>query len=400
MNGHNISSSPPRLPAPALSSPIGSSLTTSAVAEQSHGSVNMGAGLTCPPSRLAEISSRPHTASAAPTTFQSHPQGAADIRPSSAALGFNRRDALAINSVSSPLNPPVIFPRPQSATADILDRSFNNITSFSDQDCSTVEEAPRASTERPETAMLFNCPNIAESLPPRRELPFQRLSEPRSSGSDSARASDRPSTGLMGPPALPRSTVQRPGSSRSANSKDVELPPLPRPTVIENVGRVKQPMQQPPRTPNQDQNSFQRAKTSPNNHCENVLSLTTFSPLLSSPPLFKKSSSPAPTLPQSRNPSSADAMNLQGPISELLHHSPTIHTGSSASHQILNGSGASNTTIGTNDSERLAAYVMQPDEVRRAAINEFIFRNLESEEFLTLVEDMETAWARVALGMR
>lgn len=33
-------------------------------------------------------------------------------------------------------------------------------------------------------------------------------------------------------------------------------------------------------------------------------------------------------------------------------------------------------------------------------INDLIFRHLESEDFLVLVEDVETAWARVALGMR
>jgi hypothetical protein len=49
--------------------------------------------------------------------------------------------------------------------------------------------------------------------------------------------------------------------------------------------------------------------------------------------------------------------------------------------------------------DNLAAYTMQSDEGRRAALNEFIFRQLESEDFLTLVEDMETSWARVALGM-
>jgi hypothetical protein len=42
---------------------------------------------------------------------------------------------------------------------------------------------------------------------------------------------------------------------------------------------------------------------------------------------------------------------------------------------------------------------MQSDEGRRAALNEFIFRQLESDDFLTLVEDMEASWARVALGM-
>jgi hypothetical protein len=53
-----------------------------------------------------------------------------------------------------------------------------------------------------------------------------------------------------------------------------------------------------------------------------------------------------------------------------------------------------------NENDQLAAYALQPDEGRRAALNEFVYRHLESDDFLTLVQDMETAWARVALGMQ
>jgi hypothetical protein len=56
--------------------------------------------------------------------------------------------------------------------------------------------------------------------------------------------------------------------------------------------------------------------------------------------------------------------------------------------------------IGMNGNDGLAAYALQSDEGRRAALNEFVYRHLESEDFLTLVQDMETAWARVALGMQ
>jgi hypothetical protein len=56
--------------------------------------------------------------------------------------------------------------------------------------------------------------------------------------------------------------------------------------------------------------------------------------------------------------------------------------------------------MAVNDNEKLAAYALQSDEGRRAALNEFVYRHLESDDFLTLVQDMETAWARVALGMQ
>jgi hypothetical protein len=51
-------------------------------------------------------------------------------------------------------------------------------------------------------------------------------------------------------------------------------------------------------------------------------------------------------------------------------------------------------------SEDLAAYAIQSDEGRRAALNEFIYRHIESDDFLTLLEDMETAWARAGLPTR
>jgi hypothetical protein len=43
---------------------------------------------------------------------------------------------------------------------------------------------------------------------------------------------------------------------------------------------------------------------------------------------------------------------------------------------------------------------MQSAEGRRAALNEFIFQQLENDDFITLLEDMETAWARTGLGMK
>lgn len=397
MSEQNRPSSPLRSTAPGPSTAIARApsarpgLTAAVLSEQPSSSTITGGGLSCPPSRLAEISSRPHTAANAPSPFESRPQEASPIRPLSATLGYSKGDALTSSSFSGPLNPPVLFPRPHSATADILGRSYN--LSFSaDRQISTTEDVAQGSTERPETAMLFNRPDTAETLPPRRELPFQRLSEPRSSGSDTARTSDRPLTGLMGPPALPsRTAVQRPSSSLSASSKDVDLPPLPQPTVIEK-NRGKQTMQQAPRTPNQDQNTFQRAKASPHSRIEKQ-PFTSSSPT-SSPLAFGKSSSSAFPSPHPLSTPGAMARSLQEPIFQL-HHSFVTPP---ASEAIQQDSHAFSTAA--SDAQRLAAYTQLSDEERRVMINDLIFRHLESEDFLVLVEDVETAWARVALGMR
>ncbi|RAR05631.1 hypothetical protein DDE82_003820 [Stemphylium lycopersici] len=383
---------------PTRASSIRSSPVATTYPEQPSSGPIVGGGLSCPPSRLAEISSRPHTAVNAPASLESQIQESAYVLPSSVAVGYNREDALAPGSFSGPLNPPVLFPRPHSATADILSRSSNNISFSPDKHMTTIEAAPRTPTERPETAMLFNRPDTAEALPPRRELPFQRLSEPRSSGSDTVRSPDRPSTGLMGPPALPsRTPGGRPGSSRSASSKAFELPPLPKPTVVEKTARGKQGMQQPPRTPTQDQNIFQRAKTSPYNGIENQQPFVASSSSPTSSPLsFARSSSAAVTSPNLVGTSStAAAPNVQR---TLLQNTLATPPASEATYSIPIAPDAGGAG-GRSDTESLLAYTMQSDEGRRAALNEFVFRHLESDDFLTLVEDMETAWARVALGL-
>jgi hypothetical protein len=50
--------------------------------------------------------------------------------------------------------------------------------------------------------------------------------------------------------------------------------------------------------------------------------------------------------------------------------------------------------------ESLAAYAMQSEDGRRAALNEFIFRNLENDNFIALLGDVETCWARVGLDRK
>ena len=382
------------LPSPAQASP--SRPSPRAVASPEEPSNRSPAGrLSCPPSRLAEISSRPYTSHSASSNTGSQLQGGTCPRPASATPAYAREDMGMSASLSGPLAPPVLFARPTSATSDILGRSHLDTSPASDQQMSAVEGTPYLSTERPDTAMLFNRPSSAnrpdsanrpgtanrpdsaETPPPRRELPFPRLSSPRSSGSDSV----RPSTGTMGPPPLPsRAASGRPSSSRSAMSKEIELPPLPQPTVVSKTVRGDKAMQQP-RTPNQDHFSPLRAKTSPHESVENRSPLTS-SPM-SSPLSFKKLSST--TLPT--------------PLGTLSNAAQNTHHTIIQSAPITPPTSVTGRRSGTNETDGLAAYAMQSDEERRAVLNEFVFRQLESDDFLTLVQDMETAWARVAMGM-
>ncbi|RYO41325.1 hypothetical protein AA0111_g1216 [Alternaria arborescens] len=383
------------LPSPAQASPSRSS--PKAIASPEEPSNRSPAGrLSCPPSRLAEISSGPYTSHSASANTSSQLQGGTCPRPASATPAYAKEDLDMSASLSGPLAPPVLFARPTSATSDILGRSHLDISPPSDQHMSAVEGTPHLSTERPDTAMLFsrpgsanrpdsanrpgtaNRPDSAETPPPRRELPFPRLSSPRSSGSDSV----RPSTGTMGPPPLPsRAASGRPSSSRSAMSKEIELPPLPQPTVVSKTVHGDKAMQRPPRTPNQDHFSPLRAKTSPHEGVENRSPLT-LSPM-SSPLSFKKLSPTA----------------LPTPLGTLSNAAQNTHNTVFQSAPITPPTSVTGHRSGTNETDGLAAYATQSDEERRALLNEFVFRHLESDDFLTLVQDMETAWARVAMGM-
>jgi hypothetical protein len=231
--GLRISGSGEKQSRPSTSNTLSSA--TSSSSNLTTDRVVPAAGPSCPPSRLSEISHRPFTAVTAPTAVESQVQEAAHARPTSAYTGLPNKAPSAAMSFPGLLRPPEYFARPDSFTSSALESASASAATSSayapfDQPMATVEEHL---DDRPETALLFNRPNTAEApLPPRRELPFARSSIPRSSGSDTARPSSRPSTAMMGPPPLPaRVASLRPPSSRSI-ALEAELPPLPKPTIL------------------------------------------------------------------------------------------------------------------------------------------------------------------------
>jgi hypothetical protein len=338
-------------------------------------------GPSCPPSRLTEISNRPFTAVTAPTSIESQVQEAAYTRPVSSYTGHADGALNRKISFSGPLRPPEYFTRPSSATSTILDLSASTYLS-NDRSHMPIEDSRPNFTIRPDTAEA--------ALPPRRELPFQRPSMPRSAGSDGSRPSSRPSTGLMGPPPLPQRVASlRPASSRAANSES-ELPSLPKPSL--SAGAQQQPswMQQPPRTPNQDQSPPPSSQASPN-LCEDKENLppwsssSNFSPL----PYKRPASGPLSSLSDvaQKMHHSESHSPLSTPPTSSTFHQPQLCTGTCGVLQLAAG-------------RDLANYALQSPEDRRAGLNEFIFKHLEDDNFVTLVEDMEACWGRVGLGMR
>ncbi|KAL5115840.1 hypothetical protein ACEQ8H_006242 [Pleosporales sp. CAS-2024a] len=340
-----------------------------------------------PRSRLADMSNRPYSALTAPTSVESQLQEDIRNRPSTANAS-DTNIALDRGALPEPLRPPEYFARPGLSTSDVADHSPLNFpptssipaTSQADYSCSDGRLA---------TAILFEQPDTAETaLPPRRELPFARSSVPRSAGSDSARPSSRPSTSMMGPPPLPaRVTSLRPTSARSA-SQDTELPPLPRPTIVDSAQPQPSWMQQPPRTPNQDRITPPSDALIPVYEDQEQRSSSSgsfFSPLS-----YNRASSTTLPLSQPLSSLGSAAQNIRRSTSNSPITTPPTSGTRCQSKSVPGQDGEFNAGASTD----LAAYAMQSDEGRRAALNEFVYRQLQDDNFLTLMEDMETCWAR------
>ena len=321
------------------------------------------AGPSCPPSRLSEISSRPYTAISAPAAPEPYYQEASSGRPSTAFATTARFPS------SSPLNPPIYFPRPDSASdATSLTR---------DQPAATIEHQD-TSGPRTQSALLHDRPDTAE-LPPRRELPFSRDSLPTSSDSEPSLSSSRPSTALMGPPPLPsRVSDLRPSSARAVGS-DKELPPLRQPTIVGEAGRTSPASQR---------------STSPLTHLPSHSKRTQATVPTEGQGSFSRISSSPETSPGSRmfrplTPVGSDALN-QGPATSPRTYSTSSPDGGQSGRD-------SNSFFSDDMESQLKNYAMQSSESRRAALDEFILKNLDNEDFLTLVQDMEANCARIGL---
>lgn len=345
-----------------------------------------------PPTRLTELSQRPYTATNAPTAIESQIQEAAHARPSSAYTTNDSNAYSRTNSFSGPLKPPEYFARPSSDASALLDLTPSAPTQqHYGRALEAVEQIPQSSNDRPETAMLYNRPDTAEAcLPPRRELPFARSSVPRSAGSDSVRPSSRPSS-MMGPPPLPaRVASLRPPSSRATNP-ETELPPLPKPTMISTAQQQPSWMHELPRTPNQD--NITPPSAQPNIFDDKENRPQSSSSQNSSPLSYKRASSTV--LPSTRPLSSLGSADHSRRRSES--HSPLLTPPTSDSQRQSRITGERSDALETSNADALAAYAMQSPEGRQAALNEFVFEQLENPNFLTLLEDMETCWARVGL---
>ncbi|KAF2690029.1 hypothetical protein K458DRAFT_426875 [Lentithecium fluviatile CBS 122367] len=320
------------------------------------------------PPQASETTSRPFTAvTATAPSLQTQPRDAA-ARP------FSARPL-----TPSPLTPPVHFSRPDSAS-DLL--TYNRQSAFP-----AVAEHPPNSAGRPETANLFAQPGTGD-LPPRRELPFQRPDTPKSGGSDSGRPSSRPSSGVMGPPPLPPSRAgrQRP-RSRLGSSPTDELPPLPKPTPLSNIhaGSPTKAIHSK-RPSSRGMGNASRPKS--------AIAEKENQQLGSSPPTLRPGTSDGGVNRRSLSVLSGTAHNER--LSEMSGAWPTslISDANCRGNLGREDNGADITRA------ELEVYAKQPNEVRMAALNDFILQHLEDDNFLTLVNDMDVCLARIPPGFR
>ncbi|CAI6315576.1 unnamed protein product [Periconia digitata] len=318
--------------------------------------------VSCPPSKLTEISKRPSTT--ASLSRLPHPSPLLESRPISAQ---------SVAPIVRPSSPPKT-----SFAASSISVDGNAFTSSSTSHHDTFVSRPDS------PAILLNQVN---GLPPRRELPFQRPeSAPKSHGSDNSRPSSRASTATMAPPPIPRSQT----------TFATALPPLPKPTILSSSPSLSRHiMGEPTRTSStkfpdnkraDDRTKTKRPRTGPSTMTEQDGLLFTGSdnirpPSSGSSVIFNRPPSATSGRQRSIDPPNRLSTPLSSDHAEQYYHKPRDSSDNS-----------------TNHATSLATYASQPDEDRKTNLNCVLLQYLEDPSFLTLLEDVETAWARIAPG--
>jgi hypothetical protein len=308
-----------------------------------------GGSTTFPPASSA-TNNRPSTAAGSATLPLRAQLQEAVARPSS-----------TMSSNAHPLDPPVYFPRPDSAMSETMNNRFAELQSTTGDVYATPIRPVSATFARPSSS----------ELPPPRELPFPRPDTPNSGGSDGTRPGSRPSSGLMLPPRLPtpRAEHQRP-TSKAGSISVTGLPPLAKPTPLSKVQIAPQVEAAPNRRVSSRGNSGTL-------HAQSAFGTTKDNHLSTQfPPLLKPASSDGTAHP--RTPLNA--------MSEPSY-APATPPSSDFDHQ----------TTSTALSE-LQVYAKQSDEVRMDVLNTFILQHFQSDDFLTLIDDVDAAWARIGPG--
>ena len=324
-----------------------------------NGSSLQRSGPSCPPSQLSEITGRPGTAvPLSSATLETHLKDAASLRPSTASF-FNPGSTASSR-------------RPDSAAS-----------------LSPYEMASRLPlSARPDTATSL----IASDLPPRRELPFERLDTPDSATSTSTRPGSRPLSSAMGPPVMPASALagtKRP-NSRAGSSHSTELPALRKPTYISKTltGQAAKLNAGPGSILSARDAIRPQSAIVQNNY-------TAMQQMMSSAPVL------SPTTPRPASSYNTTTIHPLSIASNNHSHAEISASLATPPGSDINMLSSSPPDKGNNEqhAEELAAYAQQSNDVRLNVLNDFIFQHLQDDNFLTLVDDMAMTWARIGTGL-
>jgi hypothetical protein len=317
-------------------------------------------GLSCPPSQLSEITGRPGTAvPVSSVAFPNLKDVTAGLRPSTAS--FCNPGTTASSR------------RPDSAAS-----------------LSPYEPTIRSSlSARPDTASSI----IASDLPPRRELPFERLDTPDSTGTNSTRPGSRPLSGVMGPPIRPvsaRAGAKR-SNSRAGSAHGTELPPLRKPTYISKTltAQAAKLSGGPGSILNAGDTVRPQSAIMQNSY-------PAMQQMMSSAPVL------TPTTPRpasSYNTATTHPLSIATDSNSLTETSTAFATPPGSDFNMIESSSPTNKGEDNQHTEELAMYAQQSNESRLNELNNFIFHHLQDDNFLTLVDDMQMTWARIGTGL-
>ncbi|PSN73632.1 hypothetical protein BS50DRAFT_569130 [Corynespora cassiicola Philippines] len=335
---------------------------TGTTAATTHVSGNHGSVFSFPNLQIQEL--RPQTAGMAVDSYSPCPSTFDLSKP--VPLEYTNTNSLAFTSPSTPryeqhhlcqsdtaglpesLQPPQYLTQPSSSSSRPSSSSsqISPVRSLPSGLTSFEKRFPKTTS----SSVFADRPATCEgTVPPRRQLPFEKPSTPVSSGSDS----HRPGSASMPPPLRPASSY---GDSRTvatarAIGDAIDFAPLPRPTPVQKRARSS-------------------SNTSVGISCDRPPS-----PLSSNVRGNLHESSTTPPL------SSHD-------------RAASIEDGFNTSEARVLAAITATTEANTRG---LAEYASLSNQQRALQLNNFILQHLEDDNFLALAQDMEVCWGRLAL---
>ncbi|KAL1594493.1 hypothetical protein SLS60_010253 [Paraconiothyrium brasiliense] len=191
-------------------------------------------------------------------------------------------------------------------------------------------------------------------------------------------------------PASKFAVTKRPGS-RKGSSHGTELTPLRKPTYISKTftGQASKLRAEAGASLNARETMRPQSAVTQSKY-------TAMQQMLSSAPVL------TPTIPRPASSYNAPTTHLLNPVTDSHSQADTfvaLATPPGSDINMLGSSPPQNKGNSEQHAEELATYAQQSNEARLSELNNFIFQNLQDDNFLTLVDDMQMTWARIGTGL-